>query len=400
VKLFVIFCAGLLTLPLMGCRKAPDSGASQENPARESKVAAGEIVLSGDTQRQEHVVIAPVTTGEMLGQAVAQGTIALPDNDLWKVGVLAAGRVEHVYANLGDTVSKGQVLARFHSHEVHEVRASFGNAAAELSRRQADEALAQREYDRSRGLYVLKAVSVADTESAKQALTNAHSATRVAQNNLRAERAHLEDLLDVSGSALDSDSEESELVPIKSPAGGMVLQKNISPGQTVSPSTDTFIIGNLNHLWMMASVGAAVRAQLHLGQNATVSIPDVPSATYAGIVKNLGMEFDPTTRLAQVRIDITHPDARLRPQMLAKAQFSIQGTPSILIPQDALQQVNGQDVVFVAVAPDRFRVQAVETSELVENKVRITRGLSALDRVIAQGSFIAKSQLLKSSIGD
>ena len=106
-------------------------------------------------------------------------------------------------------------------------------------------------------------------------------------------------------------------------------------------------------------------------------------------------------RLAQVRIDIDHPDGRLRPQMLAKAEFAVGGgTPSLLVPQESLQQVNGQDVVFMQVAADRFRMQPVDTAELVGNKVRITTGLKAEDTVIAEGSFVAKSQLLKSSIGD
>lgn len=52
------------------------------------------------------------------------------------------------------------------------------------------------------------------------------------------------------------------------------------------------------------------------------------------------------------------------------------------------------------VAADRFRMQPVDTAELVGNKVRITTGLKAEDTVIAEGSFVAKSQLLKSSIGD
>lgn len=391
----------IVTVPFMGCRKAQETTVSAADTTTQKATPANEVALPLQYQHQEHIAVLPVTIGQALSTQAAEGTIALPDNDIWRVGVLAEGRVEQVYVNLGDAVSKGQVLARFHSHEVHEVRASYGNAVAELTRRQTDEAVAQKEYDRSLRLYALKAASVSDTESARQALADAHSATRVATNNLQAERAHLEDLLDVKGDALDNESEDAELIPIKAPATGRVLEKNITPGQTVSPSTDTFVIANMNHLWMLASVSAATRSQLHVGETVTITIPDVPGATYTGRVTNLGMEFDTTTRLAQVRIDIDHPDDRLRPQMLAKAEFAVGGgAPSLLIPQEALQQVNGQDVVFVQIAADRFRMQPVDTAELVGNKVRITAGVKVGDAVIAQGSFIAKSQLLKSSIGD
>lgn len=80
---------------------------------------------------------------------------------------------------------------------------------------------------------------------------------------------------------------------------------------------------------MQASVGAATRSQLHVNEAVSITIPDVPGATYAGRVTNLGMEFDSTTRLAQVRIDIDHPDGRLRPQMLAKAEFAVGGGDAI-----------------------------------------------------------------------
>jgi multidrug efflux pump subunit AcrA (membrane-fusion protein) len=132
-----------------------------------------------------------------------------------------------------------------------------------------------------------------------------------------------------------------------------------------------------------------------------VTLPDVPEATYAGRITNLGQQFDPVTRLMQVRIEIQNPDDRLRPEMLAAAEFATgAGIPSVLVPQEAIQQVNGQDVVFVRMAADRFKVQTVQTGENMRGKVRILQGLKPGEQVITHGSFIAKSQLLKSTIGD
>jgi multidrug efflux pump subunit AcrA (membrane-fusion protein) len=152
---------------------------------------------------------------------------------------------------------------------------------------------------------------------------------------------------------------------------------------------------------MLASVDAATLSKLHVGQTAMVTLPDVPDATYTGKITNLGQEFDPVTRLMQVRIEIRNPDNRLRPEMLASAEFATgTGLPAVLVPQKAIQQVNGQDVVFVRMTADRFRVQAVQTGENVRNNIRILQGLKPGEQVITDGSFIAKSQLLKSTIGD
>jgi cobalt-zinc-cadmium efflux system membrane fusion protein len=392
----------VLTCTLLnGCRDAKQDTKAEPNSRSESKGASDEVTLTAQAQAEQKVDIAPVESGVAVVAQQAKGRIALPDNATWRVGVLAEGRIEKVYFNLGDFVMKGQVLARMHSHDVHEARAAYANAVAERSRLQAAEALAQKNYDRSQRLYALKAESVSQTETAKQELVNAQSATHEADNDVHREEAHLEEILGVRADARSGGSEDADLVPIKTPASGRILQKNVTPGATISTSMDAFVIGDLNRLWMLASVDAATLAKLHRGQAATVKVPDVPDATYSGRITNLGQEFDPTTRLIPVRIEVAHPDSRLRPEMLANAEFTTgAGKPTLLVPQEAIQQVNGQDVVFVRIAPDRFHVQTVQTGENVQNKVRILQGLKPGDQVIAHGSFIAKGQLLKSSIGD
>jgi cobalt-zinc-cadmium efflux system membrane fusion protein len=396
------------TLSLLGCillcgcrsvQKAPP-GEATDAQAKGQQVA-DQVTLATEAQTEQHITVAPVETGTSVSPYRAKGRIALPDNATWRVGVLAEGRVERVNANLGDYVKQGQVLALMHSHDVHEARAAYANAVAERTRLQAAEALAQKNYERSQRLYGLKAESVMQVEMAKQEFVNAQSATSEADNNVTRERTHLEDILGVSADIQVHGPGDSDFVPVVAPANGRILQKNVTPGATISPSTDAFVIGDLSRLWMLASVDAEVLSQLHTGQHATVSVADVPSATYSGVIENLGQEFDPTTHLIQVRIVITHPDRRLRPEMLANAEFSVgSGTPTLLVPQEAVQQVNGQDVVFVQIAPDRYRVQAVKLGEIVDGKVRVQQGLNAGEKVITHGSFVAKSELLKATIGD
>jgi cobalt-zinc-cadmium efflux system membrane fusion protein len=386
---------------LGGCRHAQDDAKGEAGVTAENKAPSDVVTLSRQTQAEQKIEIAPVELGTAVVTQRAKGHIALPDNATWRVGVVAEGRVERVYFNLGDSVKKGQVLARIHSHDVHDIRAAYSNAVAERERLKAAEALAQKNYDRSQRLYALKAESVSQVETAKQELVNAQSATHEADTIVLREETHLAEILGVRADVLVDNSDDADLIPIAAPAGGRILEKNVTPGSTISPSTDAFVIGDLSRLWMLASVDTATLSKLHLDQTATVTLPDVPEANYIGKITNLGQEFDPVTRLMQVRIEIRNPDNRLRPEMLASAEFSTgAGTPAVLVPQEAIQQVNGQDVVFVRVAADRFKVQTVQTGENMRGNVRILQGLKPGEQVITRGSFIAKSQLLKSSIGD
>jgi membrane fusion protein, heavy metal efflux system len=155
---------------LSGCRDAKQDTKAETSAQSASKAPSDEVPLTTQAQAEQKIEIAPVESAVATMPQRAQVRIALPDNASWRVGVLAEDRVEKVYFNLGDAVTKGQVLARMHSHDVHEVRAAYANAVAERSRLQAAEALAQKNYDRSQRLYALKAESVSQTETAKQEL--------------------------------------------------------------------------------------------------------------------------------------------------------------------------------------------------------------------------------------
>lgn len=330
------------------------------------------------------------------------GRIALADDRTWRVGVLSEGRVEIVYAGLGDYVQKGQVLARMHSHELHDARAQYQTSLSELSRLQAATALAQRNYDRMQTLLSLKAASIQQTEQARQELLAAQTALHDGQIAVDRDRIHLEDNLGVPADLPAGEHDENaDLIPIIAPGTGYILDKKVTPGATVQPSTDTFVIGELSRVWMLASVRQENLSKLRLGQAAYVTLPGVPGRRFPGKISNLGQELDPTTRVMKVRIVANNPGNTLKPEMLANAEISVgKRIPMLLVPSDAVQQVDGQDVVFVRTSPGRFAMRPVRVTETVEGKTPVLEGLKVGEQVVIRGSFVLKSQLLKSAMED
>jgi cobalt-zinc-cadmium efflux system membrane fusion protein len=150
---------------------------------------------------------------------------------------------------------------------------------------------------------------------------------------------------------------------------------------------------------MLASVHQEDLAQLRQGQTATVTLAGMEGVRYQGRITNLGQEFDPATRMMQVRIELTNANGRLRPEMLADAEIPVGiGRSLVYVPSDSLQQVNGQDVVFLQTAPGRFVVRPVKTGEAAAGRTPILEGIQSGDPVAVRGSFILKSQLLKSTL--
>jgi cobalt-zinc-cadmium efflux system membrane fusion protein len=132
-----------------------------------------------------------------------------------------------------------------------------------------------------------------------------------------------------------------------------------------------------------------------------ISVPDVPAESFSGKVANLGQRFDPTTRQMQIRIEFTNIGGHLHPEMLARAQLQVGGKKAaLLVPEDAVQQVNGQDAVFVRSTLDHFVMRPIQAGDSAQGMVSVLSGIRRGEQVVTQGSFLVKSQLLRSSIGD
>ena len=150
---------------------------------------------------------------------------------------------------------------------------------------------------------------------------------------------------------------------------------------------------------MLASVRPEHLGVLRVGQPAKVTLSGVPGQRFSGKITNLGQEFDPTTRVMQARIVLNNPSNLLRPEMLANAEIPTGShKPTLLVVSDAVQQIDGQDAVFVRTAADRFAVRAVRIGETVNGKTPVLEGLQAGEQGVVRGSFILKSQLLRASM--
>ena len=398
-KAFVLF--GALTLTLSGCNgigKADSPEGSKAEKKETAKKDPTEIVIPADQQGG----VIEVQTAKLSNQPEvlrAPGKIVLNDRATWRVGVRTDGMVVVVNVGLGDYVRKDQVLARYHADEVRDTRAQYRTAVSERSRAEAAVAQAQRNYDRAQRLLELKAGSAQQVEMARQDVASAQAELKKAEIEVERTKDLLEDDLRVPADPPAGSDETADQVPIRAPAAGYIIQKNVTPGKTIDRTTDTFVIGDLSHVWMIASINENNIAQIRVGQRATVTVNGFPNDRFNGKLATLGEEFDPVTRSMRVRIELENPSIRLRPEMLASAQIEAGvSKPQLVVPVEAVQQVNEQDVVFVKKAEDRFEVRPVRVSEPLNGQVTVMEGLKPGEAVVTRGSFIVKSQLLKSSL--
>jgi multidrug efflux pump subunit AcrA (membrane-fusion protein) len=331
---------------------------------------------------------------------IATGRIVPDEDATWLIGSVTDGRIANVQAKVGDLIRQEQVLANLHSHDVHVSRAGYSQALAELERREVLAAQALKVRDRARRLFELKAASREQVEAAETDYRSAQILVESAKTEIEKERTHLTDILNVPAeppaTSTSSDAHIADLVPIKAPAAGTLMERHVTSGSVVSQGDHVFTISDLTSLWMIAAINESDLSRLRVGQPATVSVRAYPNATFPGRIIKLGERLDPATRTLQVRVALSNKQSRLKPEMFATVAITGPGgRPAILVPPEAVQEVHGNSVVFLRTDRVRFIPRRVTTSGTVDSQIEILSGLQPGDEIVIKGAFVLKSELLK-----
>lgn len=389
----------LITLAAAACRSSePAAKAKSES---EPVTASGQVRVDAARQRQAGIVVEEVRQREVAETITAPGQLGVNEERTWRVGAISGGRVVEVLANVGDTVRRGQVLARLYSDDVHEARAAWRRADTELRRAISAEQHAARVRDRAVRLFTLRAASREQVESAEAELQNARSAVSQARTDLEKEREHVVEYL---GLELDTPTgahtPESHYISVRAPASGLVTQREITDGSVVSAGQHAYTITDPSTLWMTAAVNEADFAAVRAGAVARVFVRAWPDEPFKGRVLRVGEQLDATTRTLKVRIALSNADGRLRPEMYATVELARpRSREALYVPAAAIQEVQGSKVVFVERA-GTFELRAVNTGHQASGDVEVTAGLRAGERVAVRGAFTIKSQMLAGSMGE
>jgi cobalt-zinc-cadmium efflux system membrane fusion protein len=327
----------------------------------------------------------------------AAGVIALNERRTARPGAIAEGIVAEIRVQPGDRVAAGSVLATIHSHVVHDSWASYFKALADRRRYEnelryaraaeeravrllADKALSPQEVDRARS----------DRIAAEQQLTGA-----------RAEEMRATQELEHYGiEARESGNpQEEDVVPVRAPLAGALIERQVSPGSAVTPGTPLFVLSDLSTVWVTAEVDEALVGRIAPGLPVEVQVTAYAGEVFRGTIAGVGDVVNPATRRVTVRCEVPNGDGRLKPQMFARVTFT-SNTPRrmLVIPARAIQEMEGQTVVFVRDSDNRFQRRPIVAGQTVNGLTEIVSGADDDDPIATAGAFLIKSEMLKPQI--
>jgi cobalt-zinc-cadmium efflux system membrane fusion protein len=387
-----------MALLALAASAACSSSAPQEEPVAPAVQKDG-VSLSKTSQQLAGITVETVKAEAVGSFLEAVGTVALDDTRTARVGALVEGIVSATHANVGDRVRQGALLAGLHSHEVHDGWGDYRKAIADRRRVEQELAFASETVARTERLLADKAASALEVERARSSRASATEQLVMANAEVRRAQESLEHLgIEIGNSP---DTQVNEIIPVRTPQGGVVLEKLVTTGTTVTPGTALFVVSDISSLWVLAEIDEASLARVQVGAPVDVVVSAYPGERFAAKVTLIGDTINPATRRVVVRCQVQNADGRLKPGMFARVLLEgVAPAPMVHVPVDAVQDLGDRRVVFVPGADGQFVARDVETGGEREGRVEIRRGLSAGDRVVTRGAFLLKSQMLASSEGE
>ena len=307
--------------------------------------------------------------------------------DASKVAVVHAGAAGIVRALLVDTgrrVKQGQALAVVESAAVGADRGTLASARGRL--RSADAAVARESALVEAGASPPKLLQQAEQEQV--AAVAAVATTEAA--------------LSVVGHGPGAAGQYTLTAPLR----GVVAQRAVAVGQTVTAEAMLFEIVDASSLWAEIDVAEGDLAVVAEGQAVEFVVDVLPARPFTGTIASIAPGLDPHTRTARARVALSNDDLTLRANMFGTARIAVGAAGStVLVPRSAVQQTGTVLFVFVPlgegvyetrrVTPGPQGLRPVAGSDLVE----LVAGVAVGEAVVTTGSFLLKTETRKDAIG-
>lgn len=348
------------------------------------------VVRLADPDVVEEIGLAtePVTKRPIRRVLDVNAQVDYDRNRYARVSPRAPGVVRKVAADLGDEVEAGDTLAVVDSQELGSAKADLLSSLALVS---------QWEKNRSRERELLeKGVS---TEKELLAAETALTESRVAADRARQRLTNL-GLSEEEVDRVVESRDTSSLLPLAAPFAGVVVRRDVAPGEMADTSRALFTVSDVSRMWAVLDVSEADAVRLKPGLAVKFAPDGLPGRFFPGSVTFVGTEVDRHTRTVRVRAELMNPEGTLRANMYGRATVVVaDGTEAPVVPKDAVQWEGCCNVVFVAGGGGIFYPRKVRLGAELGRFYEVLEGVTAGEPVVTSGSFLMKTEILKGSIG-
>ena len=353
MKAYTMLFAGLLALASCGSK---------------NQQADGEKPLAAD-EKEEVLDTKIVELCEIDDELVLNGNVACDETLLRKVFIPCTGRVTDLRVEVGDKVSRGQLLAVIQSEGAADHRKSINDADAEIR-------MAERQYAMQQDMHKSGMASDKEVEEAHERVLMA-----------KAERQRLNDVARINGFG---DKANASLI---APISGYVINKRIYNDSYVSDDNNdeaAIEIADLQRVWVIADVYESDIAKIHAGASVSVTTMAYPDETSYGKIDKVYSVLDRESKTMKVRVCLDNPEGKLKPGIFANVHVSLSSKgeklPAVL--SQAVVFSHGKDYVMVQTDEGRYERREVRVAHTAAERSFISSGLKAGETVVTKNALL------------
>ena len=317
------------------------------------------------------------------------GEVRYNGNRLAKLTPLAPGVITDIRVDVGDQVEEGQILAVINSVAVAQAKSAYLSKIAEVEARTTV-------FEREQKL-------VNENIAARRDFQDAQAALKLAELEVRRTHQQLINLGFTESEVADIAAEQSSSsdLYVRAPFAGSVVERTAVLGEAADSEGSLFEIADLSTMWIELAVPEEQAFRIERGGEIVASVRALPELEIPGQITWISPRIDERTRMVRARATVQNDRGILRHGMFTEVSAMIGGTSnSLLVPGEAVHEIDGTSFVFVRQEPDLFAVRRVDVGpRRASGTIAILAGLTETESVVTGGSFTMKTEFLKSRLG-
>ncbi len=354
--------------------------------------------------------ITPAWREPMTEAVTANGELGFDPARVARLSPRSPGPAWRVLKAMGDKVRAGEVMALIDAGEVGKAKAEYQQALVQVR-------LKRQVFENLKGVgQAASAQRVREAEAAfkdaevkllgaEQALANLGLPVRASEVASLSpdEVARRIRLLGVSEVVEEGTSVTANLLPVRAPFDGVVLNADVVAGEVVNVTTVLFLVVDPSQLWLTLHVSPGNARRVTVGREVRFR-PDGLNEDAVGKVTWIGTAADEATRTVPVRVELANKTGQLRASTFGKGRVILrEERDALLVPQDAVQTIDGTPIVFVrdpeflkAGGKKAFSVRPVRVGANDSQNREIISGLESGEVVATKGSGLLLDEFKRS----
>jgi cobalt-zinc-cadmium efflux system membrane fusion protein len=373
ISKIVYFAAlGAGAIAWSGCRDG--QAASAENPIKEAAATDNKLAFDQRDPVLKSVAVQPAEAAK--GAALhLNGKVVWDDNVTVRIFSPFSGRVMKILVEAGQHVEENQPLALIASPD-------YGQAQADCRKASVDFAQAEKNLQRVKDLAEHGAAPEKDLHTAEWDYSRAQSELQRCSARLA--------LYGGNTNTVD------QAYCLRSPLAGIVIEKNINPGQEVRPDqmlasapqlfAPLFLVSDPSKLWVQMDATEKMLGLIQPGQQALIHSPAYPGETFKGVVDFVSDSLDPQTRTVKIRAKVSNPNRALKGEMLVTVDLAQPAGKGVQIPASAVFLDGEAHYVFVEQGRGEFSKRRVTVGLQDSTDAVVLDGLARGERVVTAGT--------------